>query len=117
MDAIAGEAHRRALVSHRRITDPDGAAGLAGGYWECSGVRCPGVVSRLIERYFQRAPSDLRCAIGLQGLAIGILTTLLFTLPPLIRCPPAVIFRREMVEARDIAAAVGAGARIAGHER
>ena len=58
----------------------------------------------LIARYFHLRPEqhwDPTTAI--QGLAIGILTTLLFTLPTLLgirRIKPGVIFRREMVEVR-----------------
>jgi putative ABC transport system permease protein len=58
----------------------------------------------LIARYFHLRPEqhwDPTTAI--QGLAIGILTTLLFTLPTLLgirRIKPGVIFRREMAEVR-----------------
>ena len=40
-----------------------------------------------------------------QGIAVGLLTTLLFTLPPLLkisRIRPALIFRRDMLEKRDL---------------
>jgi putative ABC transport system permease protein len=58
----------------------------------------------LISRFFPIEPRmGLDLVPAAQGLAIGILTTLLFTLPPLLGIRgirPAVIFRREMAEAR-----------------
>jgi len=79
--------------------------GLAGGL---AGIAFGAAVEAgfppLIARYFSLRPEqhwDLTTAV--QGLAIGVLTTLLFTLPPLLgirRIRPGVIFRREMAEAR-----------------
>jgi putative ABC transport system permease protein len=79
--------------------------GLAGGL---AGVAFGTIVEAafppLIARYFNLRPEahwDVSTAI--QGLAIGVLTTLLFTLPPLLgirRIHPGMIFRREMAEAR-----------------
>lgn len=62
------------------------------------------VFPALIARYFQLDPG-LRWDAGaaIQGLSIGLLTTLLFTLPPLLsirRVRPSLILRREMDEAR-----------------
>lgn len=58
----------------------------------------------LIARYFHLRPeSHWDASTAIQGLAIGILTTLLFTLPPLLgirKIRPGMIFRREMAEAR-----------------
>ncbi|MCU1273683.1 MAG: hypothetical protein JWO48_1114 [Bryobacterales bacterium] len=79
--------------------------GLAGGL---VGVAFGAVVEAafppLIARYFHVRPQQSwDISTALQGLAIGILTTLLFTLPPLLgirRIRPGVIFRREMAEAR-----------------
>jgi putative ABC transport system permease protein len=79
--------------------------GLAGGL---VGIAIGGAVQAmfpvLIERYFQLRPQfSFDIPTALQGLAIAELTTLLFTLPPLLRIRdirPAVIFRREMSEAR-----------------
>ena len=81
------------------------ALGLAGGVL---GVAFGTLVQRafpaLISRFFPIEPRmGLDLVPAAQGLAIGILTTLLFTLPPLLgirAIRPAVIFRREMTEAR-----------------
>jgi putative ABC transport system permease protein len=79
--------------------------GLAGGVAGILfGVAVQAVFPALIARYFQLRPEQHWDAVSaIQGLAIGILTTLLFTLPPLIgirRIRPGVIFRREMAEVR-----------------
>ncbi|HWB95862.1 MAG TPA: FtsX-like permease family protein, partial [Bryobacteraceae bacterium] len=79
--------------------------GLAGGLL---GIAVGGAVEYtfplLIRRYFQlTASAGLDLAPAAQGLAIGMLTTLLFTLPPLLgirEIRPAVIFRRDMAENR-----------------
>jgi putative ABC transport system permease protein len=81
------------------------ALGLAGGVL---GVAFGTLVQRafpaLISRFFPIEPRmGLDLVPAVQGLLIGILTTLLFTLPPLLgirSIRPAVIFRREMAEAR-----------------
>jgi len=81
------------------------ALGLAGGLL---GVAFGTVVQRvfpaLISRFFPVRPEmGLDLVPAAQGLAIGMLTTLLFTLPALLgirEIRPAVIFRREMTEAR-----------------
>lgn len=81
------------------------ALGLAGGVL---GVAFGTLVQRafpvLIGRFFPVQPRmGLDLVPAAQGLAIGILTTLLFTLPALLgirEIRPAVIFRREMTEAR-----------------
>jgi putative ABC transport system permease protein len=81
------------------------ALGLAGGL---VGVAFGTLVQRafpiLISRYFPVPPHmGLDLVPAVQGLAIGVLTTLLFTLPPLLgirAIRPAVIFRREMTESR-----------------
>ena len=58
----------------------------------------------LIARYFHLRPdAHWDPSTAIQGLAVGILTTLLFTLPPLLgirRIRPGLIFRREMAEMR-----------------
>jgi len=79
--------------------------GLAGGL---AGVAFGTVVEAafppLIARYFHLRPEmHWDASTAIQGLAIGVLTTLLFTLPPLLsirRIKPGMIFRREMAEAR-----------------
>jgi putative ABC transport system permease protein len=79
--------------------------GLIGGV---AGVVVGRIVERtlplLISRFFQM---DMRVgwnlAASAQGIAVGILTTLLFTLPPLLairRVRPALILRRDMPEAK-----------------
>jgi putative ABC transport system permease protein len=81
------------------------ALGLAGGLL---GIAFGTLVQRafpiLIGRFFPVPPHmGLDLVPAAQGLAIGILTTLLFTLPTLLgirEIRPSVIFRREMTEAR-----------------
>jgi len=79
--------------------------GLAGGL---IGVFLGGGVQMLfpvlISRYFQvQASWTVDWISALQGILIGLLTTMLFTLPPLLsirQVRPALIFRREMAESR-----------------
>ena len=79
--------------------------GLAGGLL---GVVLGGGVQMmfpaLIRRYFDvQASWAVDWISALQGILIGLLTTMLFTLPPLLsirRVRPALIFRREMPESR-----------------
>ncbi len=78
----------------------------------------------LIKRYFSlNAVMGWHVAATVQGIGIGILTTLLFTLPPLLairKIRPALILRRDMPEARlpwrrrltDARGALGAGVLI-----
>ncbi len=79
------------------------ALGLAGGLLGIAlGLGVQGVFPNLIARYFQLQPGvswDWNSAA--QGVAAGVLTTLLFTLPPLLsvrRVSPALVLRREMPE-------------------
>jgi putative ABC transport system permease protein len=79
--------------------------GLAGGI---VGV----LVGRAVEQVFPALINKLfaidahitwHIAASLQGIAVGVLTTLLFTLPPLLairKIRPALILRRDMPEAR-----------------
>ncbi|MBI3282147.1 MAG: FtsX-like permease family protein [Acidobacteria bacterium] len=57
-----------------------------------------------LERYFDIEPEAVwDPAAAVQGLLLGVLTTVLFTLPPLLsirRVPPSLIFRRDMAEVR-----------------
>ncbi len=79
--------------------------GLAGGLL---GVVLGGGVQMmfpvLIRRYFDlQATWTVDWISALQGILIGLLTTMLFTLPPLLsirKIRPALIFRREMPESR-----------------
>ncbi|MGO4885979.1 MAG: ABC transporter permease [Bryobacteraceae bacterium] len=81
------------------------ALGLAGGVLGVAfGILVQRAFPALIGRYFP-VPEHMGLDLvpAAQGLAIGILTTLLFTLPTLLgirEIRPAVIFRREMSEAR-----------------
>ena len=79
--------------------------GLAGGL---TGVAVGRIVERtfpiLISRFFQM---DIllgwNLAASAQGIAVGMLTTLLFTLPPLLairKIRPALILRRDMTDAK-----------------
>ncbi len=79
--------------------------GMAGGtLGVLFGVGVQASLPLLIERYFPTRPErvyDVQSAI--QGLAVAILATTLFTLPPLLGIRdvrPAIIFRREMLEFR-----------------
>jgi putative ABC transport system permease protein len=79
--------------------------GLAGGLAGIAfGTAVEAAFPPLIARYFHLRPeAHWDASTAIQGLAIGILTTLLFTLPPLLgirKIRPGVIFRREMAEAR-----------------
>ena len=79
--------------------------GLCGGL---AGVLVGAIVQRifpeLLDRYFHMRPEVwFAPASAIQGMFVGLLTTLLFTLPPLFgirEVKPAAIFRRDMVEAR-----------------
>ena len=94
------------------------AVGLLAGY----GVQA--WAPRLIATYFPQAP-DLAWnpVVAVQALAIGVLTTLLFALPPLLavrKIRPALIFRRDLAKPaggpltrlREAAPSLGAGAVI-----
>ncbi len=79
--------------------------GLAGGILGVAlGMLVQRVFPALISRFFPVQPTlHLDLVPIVQGLGIGLLTTLLFTLPPLLgirEIRPAVIFRREMTESR-----------------
>ena len=78
--------------------------GLAGGV---AGVAVGGLVQQLfpllLAKYFQFSGLIWSPAFALEGLATGVLVSLLFTLPPLLairEVKPALIFRREMAEVR-----------------
>ncbi len=77
--------------------------GLAGGgLGVLAGLAIERAFPILIARYFSLAPAfQWDAAPAVQGLTIAVLTTLLFTVPPLLgvrAIRPAVIFRREMAE-------------------
>jgi putative ABC transport system permease protein len=59
----------------------------------------------LLERFLQIRPEIVfTAATAFQGLAVGLLTTLLFTVPPLLsirEIRPALILRRDMAEVRE----------------
>ena len=59
----------------------------------------------LLERFLQVRPEIVfTAATAVQGLAVGLLTTLLFTVPPLLsirEIRPALILRRDMAEVRE----------------
>lgn len=82
-----------------------GLLALAGGL---AGVGVGAVVQMLfpvlLMKYFRfEAGVHWSPAFAVEGIATGLLVTLLFTLPPLLsirRVKPALIFRREMAEAR-----------------
>ena len=79
--------------------------GLAGGLIGVAiGIAIQRVFPNFLARYFQLEPSakwDFMTAA--QGIGIAVLSTLLFTLPPLLgirRIRPNLIFRREMAETK-----------------
>jgi putative ABC transport system permease protein len=81
------------------------ALGVAGGLLGVGlGLGVQQVFPSLIERYFQmRIGPTFDWVTGLQGLIAGLLTTLLFTLPPLLairRVHPGLVLRREMPESK-----------------
>jgi putative ABC transport system permease protein len=99
-----------------------GLAGGVGGVLVGRGVEQ--VFPALINKLFQiNAPVTWHIEAAAQGIAAGILTTLLFTVPPLLairKIRPALILRRDMPEARlpwtkraqEIKPALAAGAMI-----
>jgi len=97
LGARSGQIMRIYLLQTLLLGLAGGVAGVVLGF----GVQA--VFPSLIERYFQiRPPLALNLAAALQGLSVGILATLLFTLPPLLGIRdirPAAIFRRDMMEA------------------
>ena len=81
------------------------ALGLSGGLLGIIvGLGVQSVFPILIAKYFPDSPGiSLDVVPALQGLAIGLLTTLLFTVPTLLRIRqirPVLIFRREMAESK-----------------
>ncbi len=99
-----------------------GLAGGVGGVLVGRGVEQ--IFPALINRLFAiDAPASWHVEAAAQGIAAGILTTLLFTVPPLLairKIRPALILRRDMPEAklpwaqrvRDLKPALAAGAMI-----
>jgi putative ABC transport system permease protein len=81
------------------------ALGLAGGLAGIAlGLAVQTVFPNLIARYFQlQIGVSWDWAAAAQGLIAGLLTTLLFTLPPLLsirRVHPGLVLRREMPESK-----------------
>jgi putative ABC transport system permease protein len=81
------------------------ALGAAGGLLGIVfGLAVQAAFPYLIARYFSLRPAlMLDWPSALQGLAIAVLTSLLFTAPPLLgirRIKPSLIFRREMAEVK-----------------
>ncbi|MGH7913681.1 MAG: ABC transporter permease, partial [Candidatus Binataceae bacterium] len=79
--------------------------GLAGGLVGVAlGRGIEQIFPLLIQKYFPVAQAmTWHLDAAWQGIAVGVLTTLLFTLPPLLairKIPPALILRRDMPEAR-----------------
>lgn len=79
--------------------------GLAGGALGVAvGFLVEHIFPALIARYFQMNYAfDWNVTASVQGIAVGVLTTLLFTLPPLLairKIRPSLILRRDMPEAK-----------------
>ncbi len=118
-------------TSAAHLSDADAGArpgGRTAGHW-LSEPLVQRAFPALIGRYFPVPPHmGLDFVPAAQGLAIGILTTLLFTLPTLLgirEIRPAVIFRREMTRSaaglaealEPVAAGAGGGVRHSGRDR
>jgi putative ABC transport system permease protein len=98
--------------------------GLAGGVAGLAvGAAVQWVFPLLLRRYFQFESISWSGSFALEGIGAGLLVAMLFTVPPLLAVrdvKPALIFRREMPEAkpplrarlRKLAPAAGAGALI-----
>ncbi len=81
------------------------ALGLAGGLAGIAlGLAVQSAFPSLIAKYFQlKFGVQWNWAAAIQGLSAGLLTTLLFTLPPLLsirRIHPGLVLRREMPESK-----------------
>lgn len=81
------------------------ALGAAGGILGViAGVAIQRVFPAYLAQYFQIQPSlKWDFVTSVQGLAIGLMATLLFTVPPLLsirKIKPGLIFRREMAETK-----------------
>ena len=81
------------------------ALGAIGGFLGVlAGLAVQQAFPIFLARYFDLKPStSLDFVTAFQGLATGLLATLLFTVPPLLgirRIKPGVIFRREMAETK-----------------
>ncbi len=76
--------------------------GLAGGIAGTAvGAAVQKLFPLLLARYFQLEHIPWSPSFALEGIAAGVLVTLLFTIPPLLsirQVKPALIFRREMAE-------------------
>ena len=101
-----GGASRRVMQIYAAQALMLGLAGSAIGV--ALGLAAQTIFPRFLEGYFDFAIEQVfswRPAV--QGIAVGLLTTLLFTVPPLlsiIDIRPALIFRRDMQERTDLAA-------------
>lgn len=78
--------------------------GLAGGLAGVGvGAAVQALFPLLLRRYFQFDKIAWSPSFAVEGIAAGILVTLLFTIPPLVairKVKPALIFRREMAEVK-----------------
>ncbi len=77
---------------------------IGSGFGILVGLGIQAVFPLLIEKYFKVRPGlALDWIPAAQGIGIGLLTSLLFTVPPLLgirRVRPSLIFRREMAESK-----------------
>jgi putative ABC transport system permease protein len=98
LGASSGQVVRIYLIQTALLGLCGGLAGVVVGM----GVQR--IFPELIERYFHMRPEAwFAPASAAQGLLVGVLTTLLFTLPPLLnvrKIKPALILRREMADTR-----------------
>jgi putative ABC transport system permease protein len=98
LGARSGQVIRIYLIQTALLGLCGGLAGVA------VGVAVQRIFPEFVDRYFHMRPDAwFTPSSAVQGLLVGLLTTLLFTLPPLLsirKIRPALILRRDMAEVR-----------------
>ena len=104
IDRDIEEPGRGSATGRSYLFDPDRLLGFAVASQALpSALRCSGLsgVDRAVLPY--AAPNLVHTPLAAQGLLVGMLTALLFTLPPLLsirRIKPALILRRDMADVK-----------------
>lgn len=95
---------RSAVITRIYVIQTLVLALIGSGLGICVGLFVQWVFPILMSKYFSIRPALMLDWIpAAQGIGIGVLTSLLFTVPPLVgirRIRPSLIFRREMAESR-----------------